>query len=94
MNYFDPTKEKLNEIIFILRYSGLLHMIDFLPTFLYLSGENDVPGLDGINQWEAISKDLPSPRKMMIYNMDDVFVPSVLASELVYQKFQVREVNI
>jgi len=71
------------------RYSGLLHMIDFLPTFLHLSGENDVPGLDGINQWEAISENLPSPRKTMIYNMDDVFVPSVLASELVYQKFQI-----
>ena len=71
------------------RYSGLLHMIDFLPTLLHLSGQNDVPGLDGLNQWEAISGDLPSPRKMMIYNMDDVFVPSILTSEFHYQKFQV-----
>ena len=42
------------------RYSGLSHMIDFLPTLLHLSGQNDVPGLDGLNQWEAISRNLPS----------------------------------
>jgi len=71
------------------RYSGLLHMIDFLPTLLHLSGENDVPTLDGINQWNAISENAESPRKMMIYNIDDVFVPSVLAGPVVYQKFQI-----
>lgn len=71
------------------RYSGLLHMVDFLPTLLHLSGQNDVPGLDGFNQWEAISGDLESPRKIMIYNIDDVFVPSILTSEFHYQKFQI-----
>ena len=64
-------------------------MIDFLPTLLSLSNPTVVPGLDGLSQWEAISDGKDSPRKMMIYNMDDVFVPSVLASGLVYQKFQV-----
>ena len=65
-------------------------MIDFLPTLLHLSGEYDVPTLDGINQWNAISENAESPRKMMIYNIDDVFVPSVLAGPVVYQKFQVE----
>jgi len=71
------------------RYPGLFHMIDFLPTLLSLSNPTVVPGLDGLSQWEAISDGKDSPRKMMIYNMDDVFVPSVLASGLVYQKFQI-----
>ena len=64
-------------------------MIDFLPTFLHLTAKHTVPGLDGLNQWEAILEDKASPRKLMVYNMDDVFVPSILANGLVYQKFQV-----
>ena len=73
----------------ICRYSGLLHMIDFLPTFLNLAGVDQTNGIDGINQWEAIKNNLESPRKWMVYNIDDAFVPNVLAGDIVHQKFQV-----
>ena len=76
-------------MIDVLRYSGLMHMIDFLPTFLHLSGHDDVPGLDGVNQWDAILNDRASPRTWMVYNIDDVFVPTILAGPVMYQKFQV-----
>ena len=57
------------------RYSGLLHMVDWLPTVLSIAGVEELTplGLDGVNQWEAIStlKHLVAPRTGFVYNIDD-----------------------
>ena len=57
------------------RYSGLVHMVDWLPTVLCIAGVEELTplGLDGVNQWEAIStlKHLVAPRTGFVYNIDD-----------------------
>ena len=55
------------------RYPGLVHMVDILPTLVGLwagqgaeqqylalatAGENSIPGLDGLDQWESITRHL------------------------------------
>ena len=34
--------------------------------------------IDGLDQWEAIKKNLKSPRMSMAYNVDDEIVPDIL----------------
>ena len=73
------------------RYPGLLHMVDLLPTVLRLAGYPHATGLDGVDQWEAVSDGLESPREWLVYNMDDVFVPNFLVGpRSEQQKFQVQ----
>ena len=60
----------------LFRYSGLVHMVDLLPTVLSLAGvEHLIPRLqlDGVTHWEAINslKPLAGPRTGFIYNIDD-----------------------
>ena len=51
-------------------YTGLMHLVDWVPTLLGLAGVNPPPGLDGIDQWEAISRQEASPRKSVVHNID------------------------
>merc|ERR1719402_1882898 len=61
------------------RYNGLFHMVDFLPTLVNLAaGRPLTENLDGVDQWAAIVSQGESPRKSMVYNLDDNFVPAVL----------------
>jgi len=71
------------------RHQGLFHMVDFLPTLVNLAGGVVPPSVDGKDQWSSLSKDQPSPRSVVVYNIDDVFVPTLLAGPVIYQKFQI-----
>ena len=54
-------------------------MVDFLPTLVNLAaGRPLTEDLDGVDQWAAIVSQGESPRKSMVYNLDDNFVPAVL----------------
>jgi len=71
------------------RHKELLHMVDFLPTLVTLAGGTTSSPVDGLDQWASLSLGLPSPRATVIYNIDDMFVPSLLAGPVLYQKFQI-----
>uniref|UniRef100_A0A0A9YCM5 Arylsulfatase B n=3 Tax=Lygus hesperus TaxID=30085 RepID=A0A0A9YCM5_LYGHE len=54
----------------------MMHMVDWLPTFYSLAGFNSTDlNVDGVDMWEALSEDKPSPRKEILYNIDDVGNP-------------------
>lgn len=52
----------------------LLHVTDWYPTLLYLTGiaekDSSVPPLDGFNIWHTISEGAPSPRTEILHNID------------------------
>jgi arylsulfatase A-like enzyme len=53
--------------------SKLIDATDWLPTFYHLGG-GDVSGIkdkvDGMNVWNTISQDTPSPRSEILHNID------------------------
>ena len=53
--------------------SRLIHITDWMPTILNLAGYNqnitDELGLDGVDQWQAISRDEENARDEMVYNL-------------------------
>ncbi|KAK7075127.1 hypothetical protein SK128_003935 [Halocaridina rubra] len=49
----------------------LVHATDWFKTFVKLAGGEAPSVLDGFDQWEAISGLSTSPRKQMVYNIDD-----------------------
>ena len=51
------------------RFSGLVHMVDILPSLLELAAAPVPPGLDGISQWGALRGATPPPRTRMVYNV-------------------------
>ena len=54
----------------------LIHVSDWYPTLLAASGCSAIPGtqsLDGYNQWEAITKNVKSPRLEILHNIDPLF---------------------
>ena len=54
-------------------------MVDFLPTLVNLAAGRPLSDkIDGVDQWQAIVNKGESPRKSMVYNLDDNFVPAVL----------------
>ena len=48
----------------------LLHVTDWLPTFVALAGGNSTHSLDGSNIWETVSSGAPSPRTEILLNID------------------------
>ena len=64
-------------------------MVDIVPTLLSLTGRKTVPSIDGVDQWEAIRGDTNYPRSIMVYNIDDNFVPAVLDGPRISPKFQI-----
>jgi len=53
------------------KYSGLMHIVDWVPTLMRLAGGPVPEGLDGLDQVEAIWKGADSPRNDMVYNIDE-----------------------
>ncbi|XP_077981392.1 arylsulfatase B-like [Glandiceps talaboti] len=51
---------------------GLMHMTDWYPTLTSLAGGEPDPDMDGMDIWNMISKDEPSPRNEIIYNIDEI----------------------
>ena len=78
---------------FYSRFGGMFHLVDLVPTLLHLATQGDFTasnqGLDGLDQWNALVGLEPSPRRIMIYNIDDNFVPAVLNGPEVQPKFQI-----
>lgn len=52
----------------------MMHVTDWLPTLYHAAGGNlaDLIDQDGVNMWESLSQDIPSPRKEILHNIDDV----------------------
>uniref|UniRef100_A0A1B6DH44 Sulfatase N-terminal domain-containing protein n=1 Tax=Clastoptera arizonana TaxID=38151 RepID=A0A1B6DH44_9HEMI len=57
-----------------------IHISDWLPTLLAAVGGDlsYLTGIDGINQWQALSQDLQSNRTEILHNIDDIFGSSAL----------------
>lgn len=53
-----------------------MHISDWLPTLYAAAGGNTLdldPKLDGINMWKSLLDDLPSERKEVLHNIDDIY---------------------
>ncbi|XP_068628006.1 arylsulfatase B [Battus philenor] len=51
-----------------------MHIVDWLPTLLAAAGSNESDDdIDGVNQWESLSEDLPSLRTSLVHNIDDIY---------------------
>ena len=54
-------------------------MVDILPTIMSMvSNKNTDANLDGVNHFESLLGQIPPPRHLMVYNIDNMMVPSVL----------------
>ena len=54
--------------------TNLMHAVDWLPTLLSAIGQDTMAttGLDGVNQWQAISNySKPAPRDEIVYNIKE-----------------------
>ncbi|XP_077979359.1 arylsulfatase B-like [Glandiceps talaboti] len=51
---------------------GMIHAVDWYPTFVELAGGKTDPDIDGINVWDMLSKGNPSPRTQFVYNIDEI----------------------
>ena len=51
----------------------MMNVQDWLPTLYAAAGGNtkELPSMDGLDMWKALSEDLDSPRKLMLHNIDD-----------------------
>lgn len=55
--------------------TDLMHISDWLPTFVGLAGctqLNETTGHDGYNQWNTISVGVPTPRKEVLIDIDEM----------------------
>lgn len=53
-------------------WSGLMHITDWLPTFLSLSERTPTADtIDGINMWDNITSNSSSPRSELLHNLDE-----------------------
>lgn len=54
------------------RVDGMIHAVDLFPTLAALAGAPTTRSkpLDGLNVWETLSRNAPSPRDEIIYNIE------------------------
>ena len=81
ISHFQPINEcrrLASDPVFSCRYVPAvdifyLSSFDFYTTFLAAGGSvsNDLPSIDGIDMWKALSEDLESPRNLMLHNIDE-----------------------
>ncbi|XP_041378156.1 arylsulfatase B-like [Gigantopelta aegis] len=59
-------------------YDGIIHAVDWMPTLLSAAGGHvdEVPGIDGVSQWDSIRTGGVSKRSEFVYNLDDFFIPT------------------
>ncbi|XP_047517359.1 arylsulfatase I-like [Pieris napi] len=66
---WSPLLEKVPRVA-----SQKMYIADWFPTLLSAAGANmSLSGIDGIDQWKALSSDLKSERTTVLHNIDDVF---------------------
>lgn len=53
-------------------HTGMIHAVDWYPTFVHIAGGTVDFKIDGINQWESISRGEPSARTEFVYNIDPI----------------------
>lgn len=60
----------------------LMHVSDWLPTLWKAAGgEDGTFNIDGIDIWEALSKDISSNRTEVLHNIDDIYGNAALTSD-------------
>lgn len=52
-------------------WDGLMHITDWLPTLIAAAGGRVGTEIDGVNQWDPISKERPSNRKEVLITIED-----------------------
>ena len=52
------------------KYSGLIHLSDWVPTLARLAGVPVPTDLDGQDLWDSLSNNLSSPRTHIFHNID------------------------
>lgn len=53
-------------------HTGMIHAVDWYPTFVHVAGGIVDFNMDGINQWASISQGAPSARTEFVYNIDPI----------------------
>lgn len=51
----------------------LIHITDWLPTFLGLAGIKVPKNVDGFDMWKTLSLNERSPRKSILHNIDEIY---------------------
>uniref|UniRef100_A0A4D5S1P0 Putative arylsulfatase b n=1 Tax=Ixodes scapularis TaxID=6945 RepID=A0A4D5S1P0_IXOSC len=61
----------------------LFHVTDWMPTFYTAAGgqAKDLTMIDGVDQWESLTRGAPSPRKEVLYNIDPISDQSAIRGE-------------
>ncbi|XP_041356231.1 arylsulfatase B-like [Gigantopelta aegis] len=56
-------------------WNGMIHAVDWMPTFITAAIGTPPDGLDGVSQWDALQAGGSSARTSFIYNIDTKKVP-------------------
>ncbi|XP_032512308.2 arylsulfatase B-like isoform X1 [Danaus plexippus] len=66
-----------------------MHLVDWLPTLLSAAGMNvsSIKHIDGVDQWCALSQDLPSARESLVHNIDDEYG----SASITYKQWKVHK---
>ncbi|BFG03161.1 arylsulfatase B [Drosophila madeirensis] len=75
---WSPLLEKRRRVL-----DETMHISDWLPTLMEAAGghpalANLSQGLDGMSIWKTLVHDLPSPRKTVLHNIDDIWGSAAL----------------
>ena len=63
----------------------MMNIQDWLPTLLTAAGATSSPeDIDGLDMWDALSRDLESPRNIMLHNIDDRRLISALRHQILF----------
>jgi arylsulfatase A-like enzyme len=59
-------------------YEGMMHAVDWLPTFTEAAGGEVSSALDGKSQWQSLTEMTSSPRDEFVYSIDEVDVRAAI----------------